>query len=57
VKDYHFGPPDTPIVKRVLANRGWLNPGAEVTIQANRAPDGSLSATQIKVRAAESGGS
>ena len=51
-----FVPPDTPIVKRVPANRESLRPGAEVTIQANRAADGFISAAQITVRASGSSG-
>ncbi|MBI2090403.1 MAG: hypothetical protein HYT78_16955 [Deltaproteobacteria bacterium] len=44
-------PPDIPVVRRVLADQGWLKPGAEVFIQATQAADGSLSASQITVRA------
>ncbi|HEU4341845.1 MAG TPA: hypothetical protein VFU31_09775, partial [Candidatus Binatia bacterium] len=44
-------PPDIPVVKRVLADAGWLKPGTEVSIQGNRPADGTLSATQITVRA------
>lgn len=44
-------PPDIPIVKRVPGDRTLLKPGVEVSIQAARGPDGSLSATQITVRA------
>lgn len=46
-----FVPPDIPVVKRVLADQGWLTPGAEVSIEATQAADGSLSALQITVRA------
>ena len=46
-----FVPPNTPIVKRVLGDRAMLKPGAEVSIQSTRAPDGSLTASQITVRA------
>jgi hypothetical protein len=46
-----FVPPDTPIVRRVLADRGVLKPGAEVLVQATHATDGSISASQITVRA------
>jgi hypothetical protein len=44
-------PPDIPLVKRVPGDRGLLKPGAELSIQATRGSDGSLSATQITVRA------
>jgi hypothetical protein len=44
-------PPDIPVVKRVLGDLGWLKPGTELSIQANRAADGILSASQITVRA------
>ena len=46
-----FVPPNIPIVKRVLGDRAMLKPGAEVSIQSTRAPDGSLTASQITVRA------
>jgi hypothetical protein len=46
-----FVPPDIPIVKRVLGDRAMLKPGVEVSIQAIRAPEGSLTASQITVRA------
>ena len=46
-----FVPPDIPIVKRQLGDRGMLKPGAEVSIQGSPAPDGSFSASQITVRA------
>jgi len=45
-------PPDIPVVKRVLTDRGALKPGAEVSAQAIRGADGSLTASQITVRAA-----
>lgn len=45
-------PPDIPVVKRVLADRGALKPGAEVSAQAIRGADGMLTASQITVRAA-----
>jgi hypothetical protein len=45
-------PPDIPVVKRVLGDRSLLKAGAEVSLQANRIADGTLSATQITVRAA-----
>jgi hypothetical protein len=44
-------PADTLVVKRVAADSQWLNPGAELSITANRADEGALSATQITVRA------
>jgi hypothetical protein len=44
-------PPDTPVVKRVLGDSSLLKPGAVVSIQTTRASDGSLSASQITVRA------
>jgi Domain of unknown function (DUF5666) len=47
-----FVPPDIPIVKRVPGDRAMLKPGAEVSIQSTRAADGSLTASQITVRAA-----
>jgi hypothetical protein len=45
-------PPDIPVVKRVLGDRSLLKAGAEVSLQASRSADGTLSATQITVRAA-----
>lgn len=45
-------PPDIPLVKRVPADRNWLKPGIELSIQATRAADGSLTASQMTVRAA-----
>jgi hypothetical protein len=44
-------PPDAPVVKRVLGDRSFLRPGAEVLLQASQAADGSRTATQITVRA------
>ena len=44
-------PPEIPVVKRVLGDRSLLKPGAELSIQATRGADDSLSATQITVRA------
>lgn len=44
-------PPDAPVVKRVIGDRSFLRPGAEVSLQATQAPDGSRTATQITVRA------
>ena len=46
-------PADTVVVKRVVGDRAFLKPGAEVSVNANRAADGSLSASQVTVRAAE----
>jgi hypothetical protein len=45
-------PPDIPVVKRVMGDRSLLKAGAEVSLQASRSADGTLSATQITVRAA-----
>ena len=45
-------PPDIPIVRRVLADRRALKPGAEISAQAVRGDGGSNTATQITVRAA-----
>jgi hypothetical protein len=45
-------PPDIPVVRRVLADRGALKPGAEISAQAVRGEGGSNTATQITVRAA-----
>jgi hypothetical protein len=47
-----FVPPDIPLVSRVPGNREMLKPGVEVTIRATRAPDGSISAGEITIRAA-----
>jgi hypothetical protein len=47
-----FVPPDIPIVQRVLVDRKALKPGAEISAQARRSNDGSLTASQITVRAA-----
>ena len=44
-------PPDAPVVKRVLGDRSFLRPGAEVSVQASQAADGARTATQITVRA------
>lgn len=46
-----FVPPNAPIVRRVPGDREMLKPGAEVAIQATQAADGSMSASQITVRA------
>ena len=45
--------PDIPVVHRVLGDRAMLKVGAEVSIQAVREADGSISAAQITVRASE----
>jgi hypothetical protein len=45
-------PPDIPVVKRVVGDRSLLKAGTEVSLQASRSADGTLSATQITVRAA-----
>jgi hypothetical protein len=45
-------PPNAPVVKRVLGDRSFLRPGAEVSVQASQTADGSKTATQITVRAA-----
>ena len=45
-------PPDIPIVNRVVRDRAALKAGQEVSLQGSRNADGSLSATQITVRAA-----
>ena len=44
-------PAETVVVKRVMGDRSSLKPGAEVSANATRAPDGSLTASQITVRA------
>jgi hypothetical protein len=44
-------PADTLVVKRIIADSQWLKPGAELSITANRADEGALTATQITVRA------
>ena len=44
-------PADALVVKRVIADSKWLKPEAIVSITANRAEDGALTATQITVRA------
>jgi hypothetical protein len=46
-------PPGIPIVKRVVADRSLLKPGAIVSVQATQSADGSLAASQITVRASE----
>ena len=43
-------PPDAP-VKRVVGDRSFLRPGAEVSVQVSQAADGSRTARQITVRA------
>ena len=44
-------PADTLVVKRVIGDSTWLKSGAELSITANRADDGAMTATQITVRA------
>ena len=44
-------PADTLVVKRVMADLKWLKSGAALSITANRADDGAMTATQITVRA------
>lgn len=43
--------PDIPLVKSVPGNRDLLKPGAELSVQATRGSDGSLTASQVTVRA------
>jgi len=45
-------PPDIPVVKRLLGDRSLFKPGAEVTVTATQGADGTLTASQITVRAA-----
>lgn len=44
-------PPDIPLVKRILGDRSLLKPGAGITVTATQGADGSLTASQITVRA------
>jgi len=44
-------PPDIPVVKRVLSDRSLFKPGAEVSVTATQGADGTLTASQITVRA------
>ena len=44
-------PADTVVVKRVIGDSTWLKSGVELSITANRADDGAMTATQITVRA------
>lgn len=46
-----FIPPDVPVVKRVIGDRSLIKPGAELTLQAARGSGGSLTASEITVRA------
>lgn len=46
-------PADIPVVKRVVGERSLLKPGAAVSVQAAQSADGTLSASQITVRAEE----
>jgi hypothetical protein len=44
-------PPEVPVIKRVVVNREALKPGAEVSVTAAPGADGSITATQITIRA------
>jgi len=44
-------PPDIQLVKRVVGDRSLIKPGSEVSVNATKDTDGSLSALQITVRA------
>lgn len=46
-----FVPPDVPLIKRVVVNRDALKSGAEVSVTAAPGADGSMTATQITIRA------
>jgi uncharacterized protein DUF5666 len=46
-----FIPPDVPVVKRVIGERSLIKPGAELTVQGARGSGGSLTASEITVRA------
>ena len=46
-----FVPPDASVMRRVSGGREMLKPGAQVTIQATQAADGSISASRITVDA------
>ncbi len=46
-------PPDIRVIKRIVGDRSLIKPGAELSIQAKRGLDGSLTASQITVRAAK----
>ena len=46
-------PADTLVVKRMIGDLTGLRPGAELSITANRADDGAITATQITVRTAK----
>ncbi|MGH7770536.1 MAG: hypothetical protein ACREQP_24045 [Candidatus Binatia bacterium] len=48
-----FVPPGVPLVKRVVANRDALKPGAEVSLQGAPGPDGAVIASQITIRASK----
>jgi hypothetical protein len=48
-----FVPPDTPVIKRVVVNRDTLKSGAEVSVTAAPGADGSMTATQITIRASK----
>jgi hypothetical protein len=46
-----FIPPDIPVVKRVVGDRSSFKPGVELSVQGARGSDGSLTASEITVRA------
>jgi hypothetical protein len=46
-----FVPPDASVMRRLSGGRKMLKPGAQVTIQATQAADGSISASRITVDA------
>ncbi|HEY3302785.1 MAG TPA: DUF5666 domain-containing protein [Candidatus Binatia bacterium] len=48
-----FVPPGIPLVKRVVASRDALKPGAEVSLQGTPGPDGTVIASQITIRASK----
>ena len=44
-----FVPPNTPIVRREVADRQMLKPGATVNISATQSSDGSVAASQVTI--------
>jgi hypothetical protein len=46
-----FVPPNIRMVKRVVSSREALKPGVEVSVRANQGADGSMTASQITIRA------
>lgn len=44
-------PPETPVVKRILGDRKLLATGSTVSVSGRRADDGTVTASQITVRA------